>query len=146
MDYRIRNVALLFLALVLAAGLASAQSGIKVSQINSNGSVTQTTINSDPGGPVTKAPTPGANGTFKYWDGIGSGGSSTDYYNRPPFLTQPPNPQIGVGPDDILTVVNRTIARYPNPNAGGANAGVTNPYFNPPRKEFGWTPGWGSRI
>jgi len=133
---RIRNVALLILALVLAAGLASAQTGVKVSQINSNGSVTQTTINSTAGGVGAKAPTAGPNGTYKYWDGL----SSTDFFNRPPLVTQPPNPQIGVGPDDILTIVNRTIARYPNPNALG-NTGVTNPYNNPAQEAI-WLDTW----
>jgi len=48
-----------------------------------------------------------------------------------PYITQPPNPQIATGPDDILTIVNRTISRYPNPNAAG-NTGTLNPYNYPP--------------
>ncbi|HUQ95151.1 MAG TPA: hypothetical protein VM120_25965 [Bryobacteraceae bacterium] len=47
------------------------------------------------------------------WEGI----SATDYFTFTPNVYSPPNPDIAVGPDDILTVVNRTIARYPNPNA-----------------------------
>ena len=50
--------------------------------------------------------------TGREWEGI----ASTDYFTFEP-LAVPPNPDIAVGPDDILTIVNRTIARYPNPNA-----------------------------
>jgi len=53
---------------------------------------------------------------------------------RPNAYPAPPNPQIAVGPDDILTIVNRVIARYPNPNAAG-NTGATNPYVNPPTNQ-----------
>src|SRR5271165_2796553 len=111
---RIRNVALLLPALVLATGQAFAQAGIQISQVDSTGQITHSTF--DPSsGPVAKAPTPGPNGTFKYWDGL----PSTNYYLTPNYTTSPPSPQIAVGPDDILTVVNRTIACYPNPNALG---------------------------
>lgn len=140
MNFRIRNVALLFLALVLAAGLASAQ-GVRT--VDSKGAVTDTTF-TDPNGPTAKAPTGGANNTYKYWDVLGTGGTSTNYFSTPPYITQPPNPQVAVGPDDILTIVNRTIARYPNINAGtsGTSAvGVTNPYFNPPT-EYIWLDTW----
>jgi hypothetical protein len=124
MSSKIRNVALLFPALALAT-LAYAQPGIKISQVDSSGQVTHSTF--DPSsGPVAKAPTPGPNGTFKYWDGL----SATNFYNQANFIAAPPNPQIAVGPDDILTIVNRTIARYANPNAAG-NLGATNPYANP---------------
>jgi len=126
---RIRNVALLLPALVLATGLASAQPGITISQVDSSGQVTHSTF--DPSsGPVAKAPTPGPGGTFKYWDGL----SATDSLMRPNAYPAPPNPQIAVGPDDILTIVNRVIARYPNPNAAG-NTGATNPYVNPPTNQ-----------
>lgn len=47
----------------------------------------------------------------------GKGTASTDYYTFEPNPGLPPNPDIAVGPDDILTVVNRRISRYPNPNA-----------------------------
>jgi hypothetical protein len=105
-----------------------------VSSLNSDGSVATTTINSSTSGPDAKAPAAG-----RYWDGL----SSTDYYNRPPYIAAPPNPQIAVGPDDILTIVNRTIARYPNPNAGGAGLGTTvpNPYLNPPTDQA-WLDVW----
>ena len=66
--------------------------------------------------------------------------ASTDYYNQPPNIAAPPNPQIAVGPDDVLTIVNRTIARYPNPNAAG-NAPVANPYNNPPTSKA-WLDTW----
>ena len=51
--------------------------------------------------------------TGREWEGI----ASTDYFSYEPNVYSPPNPDIAVGPDDIVTVVNRTIARYPNPNA-----------------------------
>src|SRR5208282_1402985 len=124
---RIRNVALLLPAFVLATGLASAQPGFKVSTVNSSGQVSSQLINPSNGGPAPKAPTPGPSGTFKYWDGV----EATNYYVTPNYVASPPNPQIAVGPDDILTVVNRNIARYPNPNASG-NTGAGNPYAYPP--------------
>ncbi|MBL8219806.1 MAG: hypothetical protein JNL62_11285, partial [Bryobacterales bacterium] len=75
------------------------------------------------------------------WEGI----ASTDYFTIEP-LAVVPNPDIAVGPDDILTIVNRTIARYPNPNAprfdnSGGTAPVTyNPtgtyYFPPTSRQF----------
>jgi len=123
---KIRTVALLLPGLLLASQLAPAQTRLKVSQVDSTGQITETIF--DPAtGPVAKAPTPGPNGTFKYWDGI----AATDYYTQPSYIPAPPNPQIAVGPDDVLTVVNRTIARYPNPNTAGNN-GAANPYSYPP--------------
>jgi hypothetical protein len=109
-----------------------------VSQPNSNGTVTQTTYTpgGKAGGPAVKAPNNPSTTGFSYWDGI----SETDYYRQPPFITAPPNPQIAVGPDDVLTIVNRTIARYPNQNAQGAPT-VTNPYNNPPT-EAAWLDVW----
>lgn len=58
------------------------------------------------------------------------GAASTDYFTYEPSVFFPPNPDIAVGPDDILTVVNRVISRYPNPNAprfdnNGGTAPVT---------------------
>ena len=122
----IRVVLFLLPAFVLTAGLAPAQPGIHISQVDPSGQLTHSTF--DPSaGTLAKAPTPGPNGTFKYWDGL----PATNYYLTPNYTTSPPNPQIAVGPDDILTVVNRTIARYPNPNAAG-NTGAANPYSYPP--------------
>src|ERR1017187_576046 len=115
MNCRIRNVALLLLVLVLATGLASAQQGVKgYSWPNAVAT----------GGPGAKAPRAG-----NYWDGL----ASTDYASngQPANISSTPNPQIAVGPDDIVTIVNRRIARYPNPNALG-NSPVTSPYNNPP--------------
>jgi hypothetical protein len=142
MSSKIRNVALLLPAFVLATGLASAQPGVKVSTVNSNGSVSTNNITSDPNltGPTAKAPAVDANGLAKYWDGLGTGGASTNYFSTPPYITAPPNPQIAVGPDDILTIVNRTISRFPNPNAAGGS-GVANPYNNPPT-EYVWLDAW----
>ena len=141
MDFRVRNVALLFLVLVLASGLASAQQGVKVSQVGSGGTVTQSTVTfGSSGGPAAKAPTAGPNGTFLYWDVLGTAGASTNYYSQPPFITAPPQPQVAVGPDDIFTVVNRSIAHYANPNAAG-NVGAANPYNNP-ATESAWIDTW----
>jgi hypothetical protein len=101
-----------------------------VSTVNPDGSVTSTSVKADTsGGPGAKSPvfsnsaTPG----LPYWDVLSLAGTSTNYYNQVPYLTAPPNPSIAVGPDDIILVVNRTISRYPNPNAAG-NSGPTNPY------------------
>ncbi|MBS1826490.1 MAG: hypothetical protein JST93_14325, partial [Acidobacteria bacterium] len=62
------------------------------------------------------------------WEGI----ASTDYFTIEP-LPVAPNPDIAVGPDDIVTIVNRTIARYPNPNApsGTNNNGTSSVEYNP---------------
>jgi hypothetical protein len=103
---------------------------LSVKQLSSTGAVTQTTY-SPRSGPQAKAPSAG-----KYWDGI----SSTNFYNVPPYIAAPPNPQVAVGPDDIFTIVNRTIARYPNPNALG-NSLVSNPYNNPPTSQI-WLDTW----
>jgi hypothetical protein len=118
--------------LLLLAGLAFAQPGVKVTTVGSNGSVTATTITAgSANGPGAKAPTAAADGSAKYWDGLGIGGTSTNYFTQVPYITATPNPQIAAGPDDILTIVNRTISRYPNPNAAG-NTGTLNPYNYPP--------------
>jgi hypothetical protein len=93
--------------------------------VDSSGNVTKF----DPSvvGPEARAPRSG-----KYWDAL----TGTDYYNTRTDVTNAPNPQIGVGPDDVLTVVGRQIARYPNPNAVG-NALVTTPYaYLPTSKTF----------
>jgi S-layer homology domain len=71
------------------------------------------------------------------WEGT----ASTDYFNYEPNVFAPPNPDIAAGPDDILTIVNRTISKYPNPNAptftnNGGTAPVpyspANTFFLPP--------------
>jgi hypothetical protein len=131
MSGKIRNVALLLPAFVLATGLASAQSGVKVTTVNPDGSATTNNLTPTPNGPGAKAPTPAADGSAKYWDALGLGGTSTNYFTTVPYLTAPPNPAIAAGPDDILTIVNRSISRWPNPNALG-NTGTLNPYNYPP--------------
>ncbi|MFN7932052.1 MAG: S-layer homology domain-containing protein [Bryobacteraceae bacterium] len=62
------------------------------------------------------------------WEGV----ASTDYFTVEPQGVLP-NPDIAVGPDDIVTVVNRIIARYPNPNApsGTNNNGTASVDYNP---------------
>src|SRR5215470_5433957 len=122
MKRRSCDLALLLLVLALAAGVLSAQPGLSISEISSSGQVTQSNFDPSVIGPDARAPRAG-----KYWDGL----ASTDYYNATSSVSAPPNPQIGVGPDDVVTIVNRTIARYPNPNAAG-NALVTTPYFYAP--------------
>src|SRR5215831_394933 len=112
----------LALILVLCTSAAYAQPGLNISQIDASGKIQQSTFDPAVLDPSARAPRAG-----KYWDGL----ASTDFYNFTTQVTAPPNPQIGVGPDDVVTIVNRTIARYPNPNAVG-NALVTNPYSNPP--------------
>jgi hypothetical protein len=105
--------------------LASAQTAVQVTSTNPDGTTATTTLDSSNGGPAAQTPAVG-----RYWDSL----ASTNYYNQPPYIAAPPNPQIAVGPDDIFVIVNRTLARYPNPNAGGAGLGTTvpNPYLNPP--------------
>ena len=127
---RLRNVALLLLVLTLVTGLASAQPGLKVTSVGSDGSRAQFNYDST-SATAARAPSAG-----KYWDGL----ASTDYYNIPPYIAAPPNPQIAVGPTDVITIVNRTIARYPNPNQFGGTL-VTNPYNNPPT-DRSWLDVW----
>lgn len=68
------------------------------------------------------------------WEGT----ASTDYFNYEPSVLSPPNPDIAAGPDDILTVVNRTISRYPNPNAPAYNNnnGTAPVAYNPANSYF----------
>ena len=78
--------------------------------------------------PPSRAPLYDATaGTYNYWDSL----ASTDYYNVIPSILIAPNPDIAVGPDDIIVLVNRQIARYPNPNAAG-NPKVTSPWIKAP--------------
>jgi hypothetical protein len=75
--------------------------------------------------------------TGREWEGI----ASTDYFSYEPNVYSPPNPDIAVGPDDILTVVNRTIARYPNPNAPTtANPTGRTPILYTPANTFFFPP------
>ncbi len=62
---------------------------------------------------------------------------STDYYNFTPLVSAPPNPDIAVGPDDILMVVgSNQIARFPNPNATTPPPGGSLPALS----GCGWAP------
>lgn len=139
MDFGIRGAALL--VLVLAPGLASAQQGVTMSQVNPGGSVTQNSFTyGSAGGPAAVAPSPGPNGTFKYWDVLSTPGTPTNYYSQPPYVTAPRQPQVAVGPNDIFVVVNKSIARYANPNGSG-NTGAANP-LNYPAMETAWMDTW----
>jgi len=131
MRHSTANIALLAAAVFLAAGLASAQRGVTVSTVNSGGTVTTSSYTGASGGPTPLAPF-STDGNSKYWDGLGLGGASTNYFTQVPYINATPNPQIATGPDDILTIVNRTIARYPNPNSAGQTPTIGNPYSNPP--------------
>lgn len=42
--------------------------------------------------------------------------NSTNYHSLPPYVAAPPNPDIAVGPTDVLVLANRTIARIRNLN------------------------------
>ena len=99
MSIRINNGSMLIPALALTTGLVFAQPGVQLSAADSAGSVTTATI-------------------------IASRASSG--YLIQPHPTAPPNPQIATGPDDVLTIVNRNISRYPNPDAAG-NTGTLDP-------------------
>lgn len=88
------------------------------------------------GGPAIGSPECDSQ-TGREWEGI----ASTDYFTFEPSVYSPPNPDIAVGPDDILTVVNRTIARYPNPNAPAwDNNGGTAPVAYNPANTFFFPP------
>lgn len=136
MNCRLPKVAVLLAVLVLVAGLAFGQPAVKVVTPAGSATITQT-------GPAPKIPAPFGTG-LKQWEGIGS----TDYYTIAPYVVSPPNPQVAVGPDDVLTVVNRTIARYPNPTTAGAPLGYgTTPADEPtpiPQGLNGLTPGSGT--
>ena len=123
MNCRLPKVALLLAVVVLAA--YASQPTLKVTQVNpATGVLTQSTFDR------SSSATPRAPEFGKYWDGV----ASTNYYNTPTSIINPggiPNPQIAVGPDDVLVIANRNIARWPNPNAMG-NSLVLSPYNNPP--------------
>lgn len=80
------------------------------------------------------------------WEGL----SATDFFTFQTSVYAAPDPDIAVGPDDILTIVNRQIVRYPNPNApSGTNAngtasvaydGNVQGLFSPTSRQFldGW--------
>ena len=123
-----RSVQIAALLLIVSLQMASAQQGVTMSRVNPDSSITQNSfVYATAGGPAVNAPAPGPAGTFKFWDVLTSLKSpSTDYYSQPPYITALPLPQIAAGPNDIFTVFNRSIARYPNPNAPG-NTGAPQP-------------------
>ena len=62
---------------------------------------------------------------------------SSDYYNFTPLVSAAPNPDIAVGPDDIVMVVgSNQILRFPNPNATTPPPGGTLPALS----GCGWAP------
>src|SRR5690349_6467178 len=52
-------------------------------------------------------------GAIKAWEGF----QTTNYLSTEPYTFTPPTAAIAVGPVNILTVVNRRVAMYDNPNA-----------------------------
>jgi hypothetical protein len=65
--------------------------------------------------------------------------TSTDYYTFQPNVLAPPNPDVAVGPDDILVVLgNKMIARFPNPNAATPNPTVSGQQAAPAPTGCGW--------
>jgi len=60
---------------------------------------------------------------------IFEGPNATDYFNFAQTDSSLANPEVAVGPEDILMVVNRQIFRVPNGNAPGVAPTVLNPLF-----------------
>jgi len=58
--------------------------------------------------PATQAP-----GQFKAWEGF----TTTNYLNTEQYVFTPPSASTAAGPVNIITIVNRRIAIYDNPNA-----------------------------
>jgi hypothetical protein len=74
------------------------------------------------GTPQAIAPRIPAAGAGRQFQGL----AVTDYFGFEQNFISPANPQLAVGPDDILGIVNRQIFRLPNPNAPGVTP-ATNP-------------------
>ncbi|MEO8131045.1 MAG: hypothetical protein ABI822_28360, partial [Bryobacteraceae bacterium] len=67
--------------------------------------------------PATQAP-----GQFKAWEGF----TTTNYLNTEQYVFTPPSASTAAGPVNIITIVNRRIAIYDNPNAiVGPTGGAT---------------------
>ncbi len=64
--------------------------------------------------PATQAP-----GQFKAWEGF----STTNFLNTQQYVFTPPSASTAAGPVNIITIVNRRIAIYDNPNAIVPSAG-----------------------
>lgn len=60
---------------------------------------------------------------------IFEGPNATDYFNFAQTDSSLANPEVAVGPEDIVMVVNRQIFRVPNGNAPGVAPTVLNPLF-----------------
>ncbi|MBL8178562.1 MAG: hypothetical protein JNK48_28070, partial [Bryobacterales bacterium] len=140
-------------ALCMLTGMAQAQTGARLVGSGPDGAFNVSAREGSGNRPGLIDPTCGLVGgpavassacdsqSGREWEGI----SSTDYFTVEPQGVLP-NPDIAVGPDDIITVVNRVIARYPNPNApSGTNANGTAPvaynpsgtyYFPPTSRQF----------
>jgi len=129
------------------SNVASAQSGARITGTGPDGTFEYSPLNTrrpgliDPscgligGNAVQSAACNSQDG--REWEGI----ASTDYFTFEASVYSPPNPDIAVGPDDILTVVNRTIARYPNPNAPSASNPLgTNPVTYNPTNSYYFPP------
>jgi len=52
-------------------------------------------------------------GAIKAWEGF----QTTNYLSTEPYTYTPPTAAIATGPVNILTVVNRRVAMFDNPNA-----------------------------
>ena len=107
MNCRFRNVALLLIVLFCAGGLASAQSNSRSPQIpalyagNGNPLIQPWNVRAEFEGP----------NTADFFNTINNPAS--------PNASLLANPQIAVGPEDILLVANSQIWRLPNGNAPG---------------------------
>jgi len=140
-------------ALCLFTGMAQAQTGARLVGTGPDGAFNVSAREGSANRPGLIDPTCGLVGgpavassacdsqSGREWEGV----ASTDYFTVESTGVLP-NPDIAVGPDDIVTVVNRIVARYPNPNApSGTNANGTasvdyNPagtyYFPPTSRQF----------
>ena len=69
-------------------------------------------------------------GALKAWEGF----QTTNYLSTEPYTFSPPTAGIAAGPVNVLTVVNRRVAMFDNPNAILSNAtpstSPTNSFFH----------------
>jgi hypothetical protein len=70
-------------------------------------------VDVDPSKIKARIPSAGAGGSRKNWEGF----TTTNYLSTEQYLFTPPMAQMAAGPTNIITVVNRRIAIYDNPNA-----------------------------
>ena len=71
------------------------------------------------GTPGARIPATQAPGQFKAWEGF----TTTNYLNTEQYVFTPPSASTAAGPVNIITIVNRRIAIYDNPNAIVASVG-----------------------